>query len=413
MAAEKAEQNVMQFPVRNPYDCSTAETYTSCKLPKKMPDWWKDARQEAYLRFWDQGLPTQKLERFKYTNIAKAVGQWDGIFVESKQKLESKYASNLVDKMDSEAWVKDLLSMAPDGLEKYGDTALWDLNTAFLHEGLVVDIPAGEIVDNPVVLKNQGEDDTCTSSRFIIRLGDNAEATLVEEFSGDGEYWRNRVSHIIVGKNAKLKHVIHHKDSEQGVYTQFSHVSVEPDGIYDGFALNIGGQLIRHQIHADLNGTNGSVSFNGLNLLKDKQHADTTILVNHKAPHCQSNQFYRSILDDNAHGVFQGKVHVFEDAQKTDGYQLANTLILSEKAHMDTKPELEIYADDVQCSHGATTGQLDEEPLFYLRSRGLSESQARFLLIQAFVSEVLEKIDNDDQRQKIEEDVITWLQTAL
>lgn len=148
-------------------------------------------------------------------------------------------------------------------------------------------------------------------------------------------------------------------------------------------------------------------------MLKDKQHGDTTILIEHQAPHCNSNQFYRTLLDDGANGVFQGKVHVHQVAQKTDGYQLSNALLLSDKAEMDTKPELEIYADDVKCSHGATTGQLDEEPLFYLRSRGLSAAQARFLMIQAFLAEVIEKIGDEALEDEVNEQVAQWLQNVL
>ncbi|MFP4312795.1 MAG: Fe-S cluster assembly protein SufD [Alphaproteobacteria bacterium] len=408
-----AKNNIMEFPKKSPYVPCDDDTYTACKLPKDVPDWLKEARVDAFKRFQKQGLPTPKLERFKYTNVAKYVGQWDGVLAEPKIQVESEYVSALVDKWDGENWIKELLAANPPGLEKYADTALWDLNTAYLHDGHVVDIPVGKIVDEPIHLKITGEDDSYSSQRFIVRVGDNAQATLIEDFGGNGEYWRNRVSQILLGKNARLHHIIIHKDSDHAAYTQFTHVQMDRDAHYDGFALNTGAAMMRHQIHADLNDVNGHASLNGLNLLKDKQHADTTILVNHRAAHCSSNQFYRNILDDSAHGVFQGKVHVFEDAQKTDGYQLSNTLLLTESAIMDTKPELEIYADDVQCSHGATTGQLDEEPLFYLRSRGLSEKQARFLLIQAFVGEVLDKVENEAMKERLEKDVITWLETQL
>lgn len=410
-AAQKS--NVMKFPEKSPYETCTADTYTSCKLPKGVPDWWANARLNAYERFKEQGLPTQKLERFKYTNIAKHANQWDGILAEPKVEFASEHASSLVDKMEHDQWVKDLLVSEPPGMNKYGDSALWDLNSAYLRDGGVVDIPAGEIVDKPITIKISAEDDTFTSLRFILRLGDNASAVLIEEFDGEGEYWRNRVSQIILGQNARLQHIIIHKDSYEALHTQYTHVRAARNAHYDGFTLNLGADVMRHQIHADLDGSNGHVSFNGLNLLNGKQHADTTILVNHRAPHCESNQFYRSILGDASHGVFQGKVHVFQEAQKTDGYQLSNAILLSEKAEMSTKPELEIYADDVKCSHGATTGQLDEEPLFYLRSRGLTEKEARFLLIQAFVGEVLEKIHNDEIRASVEKDVMEWLTIVL
>lgn len=413
MKAEK-KSNIMEFPTVSPYVPCDNGTYTSCKLPKGVPDWLKDFRMQAYERFKEQGLPTQKLERFKYTNIAKAVADYDGVLADHGGSMdgEMKYVSALSESLD-EDWIKKLITREPPGQFKYGDSALWDLNTAYLKDGTVIDIPAGKIVEKPFTLNLETKDDSYISLRMIVRLGDNAEATIIENHSGEGEYWKNNALQIIVGKNAKLNHIIINDDSEQSVHSVYTHITVDRDSVYDGFALNKGNAVLRHQIQADMEGVNGHVSFNGLNLLNGKQHGDTTILVNHKAAHCESNQFYRSILGDHAHGVFQGKVHVYEEAQKTDGYQLSNAILLSENAQMSTKPELEIYADDVKCSHGATTGQLDEEPLFYLRSRGLSEKEARFLLVQAFVGEVLEKIGDDEIRASTEKDVMTWLQTAL
>ena len=221
------------------------------------------------------------------------------------------------------------------------------------------------------------------------------------------------VTEIELGANAKLHHIRIQKDSVEGINTNMVSINAERDSVYEGFTLNLGGKLTRHESHAQIEGENAEVSFNGVNLLSGEQHGDTTILIEHKAPHCRSNQFYRTLLDDKARGVFQGKVHVHKPAQKTDGYQLSNTLLLSPEAEMDTKPELEIYADDVKCSHGATTGQLDEEPLFYLRQRGLSEAQARFLLVQAFVDEVLDKVEDEALRDDIAKDTNSWLLNAL
>lgn len=393
----------------SPYDCSTAETYTSCKLPKGLPDWWVEARKKPYLRFWDQGLPTQKLERFKYTNIVKLASDWDGILAEPK----GDYADDIFEVMEKNSWVRDLVESDPPGLKQYADTALWDLNAAYFKYGGVVDIPADEVVDKPIYLKTIGVDDTYTSLRFILRLKAGAQVTLIEEFDGQGEYWRNRVSQIVLGENARLHHIIIQKDSDQSLYTQATHIQMGRDAYYNGFALNMGGAMTRHNIHADLNGAGAHAAFNGLNLLGGKQHGDTTILIEHKAPHCESRQFYRSLLNDSAHGVFQGKVHVHQIAQKTDGYQLSNAILLSDKAMMDTKPELEIYADDVKCSHGATTGQLNEEPLFYLRSRGLTEVQARLLLVQAFVDEVVDKIEDEGSKSMVSPLVEKWLGDVL
>ncbi|MCC6597319.1 MAG: Fe-S cluster assembly protein SufD [Alphaproteobacteria bacterium] len=246
-----------------------------------------------------------------------------------------------------------------------------------------------------------------------IVLEEGASLTLIERHDGQGAYWKNMITEIEVGANARLRHIRLQEESPEAVQTNMVHIRLARDAVYDGFSLNIGGRLTRHEIHAQIQGANAECSLNGLSLLREKQHGDTTILIEHEAPHCRSNQFYRTILDDAARGVFQGKVHVHKIAQKTDGYQLSNALLLSADAEMDTKPELEIYADDVKCSHGATTGQLDEEPLFYLRTRGLDEGAARLLLMNAFVDEVVDKIEDESVRAQIQERAEQWLLRAL
>ena len=258
-----------------------------------------------------------------------------------------------------------------------------------------------------------GRDGSLHTPVLTIEIEDGVEATIIERHEGQGIYWKNMVTNITLGRNSKLHHYRLQADTAEAVHTNMVSIKLDRDSVYDGFTLNIGSAMSRHEIHAILNGTNGECSFNGINLLNKKQHGDTTIVIEHAAPNCRSNQFYRSILDDESRGVFQGKVHVHRIAQKTDGYQLSNALLLSPKAEMDTKPELEIYADDVKCSHGATTGQLDDEPLFYLRSRGLNESQARMLLVQAFVDEVADKIVDENFKTQVQKDAHAWLQSVL
>jgi len=258
-----------------------------------------------------------------------------------------------------------------------------------------------------------GEDGKHQKPRLNITVKRGESLTLIETQEGQGAYWKNMVTEITLEEGAKCEHIRFQNESMQAVSTNMVHMTLGRDSIYNGFAFNIGGKLTRHDIHAEIKGENASCSFNGINLLHEKQHGDTTILIEHQAPHCQSNQFYRSLVDDNARCVFQGKVHVHQVAQKTDAYQLSNTLLLSDKAEMDTKPELEIYADDVKCSHGSTVGQMDEEPLFYLRSRGLKEADARLLLSEAYVAEVIEKIVDQDSVTHITERAKSWLQSVL
>ena len=287
-----------------------------------------------------------------------------------------------------------------------------NLNQAQEQE-VVIHKSRGEICEQAEDILFIGKGNEHSQPRLKATLEDNAELTIIERQTGEGAYWKNMVSEIVLGSNAKLHHIRINQDSDQGVQTNMVHITAAQDAVYNGFSLNIGGKLTRHEIHAEIQGRGAEVSFNGANLLKGNQHGDTTILIEHQAPNCQSNQFYRTLLDDKARGVFQGKVHVHQEAQKTDGYQLSNALLLSKDAEMDTKPELEICADDVKCSHGATTGQLDEEPLFYLRQRGLSEAQARLLLVQAFVDEAVDKVTDETIREEILSITNTWLENAL
>lgn len=309
-----------------------------------------------------QNLPTPVQEEWKYTNLPKNIPQ--GL---TPEKIEEK----------------------------------------------VIHITRGQNGGEPVEYLCTGKNGILHNPRLKLVVEEGADLTVIERHTGTGSYWKNMVTEISVADNARLRHIRIQDDSAEGVQTNMVEINLGRDAVYDGFALNIGGKMTRHEMHALMNGVNGECSLNGINLFKGTQHGDTTILIEHKAPHGRSNQFYRTLLDDTARGVFQGKVHVHQAAQKTDGYQLSNAILLSAGAEMDTKPELEIYADDVKCSHGATTGQLDEAPLFYLRSRGLSDKEARLMLIRAFVEEVVDKIADETLRDEVTGKVEAWLGAAL
>lgn len=255
----------------------------------------------------------------------------------------------------------------------------------------------------------RGEDGQKHFPRLELVLEDGAQATVLEIHEGEGTYQKTMSTEIVLKDNAQLTHVRIQKDSADAVYVNTIHSTLGENARLNCFTLNMGAKLLRHDIRTILNNEGAECWVNGLNLLNSSQHCDTTIVMEHLAPRCTSHQFYRSIIDDNAQGVFQGKIYVHKDAQKTDGYQLSNALLLSQDAQMKTKPELEIYADDVKCSHGTTTGQLDEEPLFYLRSRGLNEIQARMLLVQAFMDEVIDKIKDKALCSRIKDMAEEWL----
>lgn len=319
--------------------------------------------------------------------------------------------------------MKNALALKPDALPTPKDEA-WKYTN--LPRAIPKNITSQGVDKEIVIHKNGGQpgaqleeilftglDKTLHTPVLSITLEQGVEFTLVERHEGTGSYWKNMVTNIVLKPGAIFHHIRIQEDGIEGVHTNMVNIKLGRDATYQGFALNAGAKLSRLQAHATITGPNAHCSFDGINIFKGDQHGDTTILIEHQAPNCTSNQFYRTVLAEKARGVFQGKVYVHQAAQKTDGYQLSNALLLSDQAEMDTKPELEIYADDVKCSHGATTGQLDDEPLFYLRSRGIDLKTARMLLVQAFVDEVADKLADESVQNSVKERTSQWLQSVL
>ncbi len=344
-----------------------------------------------------QSLPDSSWERWKYTNLAKALKR--DTYAPATPAVEGIEAAGIA---DAPNWARELAASEPPAVP--GGMPLWPMGLA--QDVLVIDTPKGQDRRDTAI---QGKAGAFLPLRLVIRVADNAELTVFERHEGQGDYWKNQVTQIVLGRGARLRYCRLLDDSAEAVHTQTMHLRQAQDSTYEGFNLTVGGRLTRNEIVAQIEGPGAHCSLNGIQLQRGRQHADTTMLIEHRAPHCTSNQFIRTVLGDQARGVYQGKVHVFRDAQKTDGYQLSNALLLSEGAEMDTKPELEIYADDVKCSHGATTGRLDDEPLFYMRSRGIPEREARALLIGSFLGEVIEKVGDEDIRIVLAERVKTWL----
>jgi Fe-S cluster assembly protein SufD len=295
------------------------------------------------------------------------------------------------------------------GQEKYKDMSLWQAANDALKNGFTLDVPKNTHEQKPLEVIYTGHDQQQTTARQIIRVAEGAEFTLIEYQLGTGQYWNNIVTQVELTKGAVFKHYRFQQNSNDAVITHNTHVVMEEGAQYESFTLTSGAHLSRNQIHVDMMGANALARFNGVNILNGAQQGDTTITVEHQAPHCESFQNYRNVVDDKANIVFQGKVHVHQVAQKTDGYQMAKSLLLSQQGTVNVKPELEIYADDVKCSHGATTGQMDEEALFYLQSRGITKGEAQSLLIKAFVSEVVEEVSNMDVQEKSLAMIADWL----
>lgn len=396
---------------------------TADDLPEMLQSWQKQGAEFIAAH----GLPTLKTERWKYTNTkllekfslvpktngaAKApamplvfdtAGQItfvDGVF-SAAQSIMPK-GIHVIELADA-----DKLLAQPFNSDQYFGA----LNAKHAMNGVVITVPSKTSVDLPIIIRHVNTNGVTAMPRIIINLEDQAEATIVDVCHGEGAYFANAVYDVTVGQNARLHHYRWQNETVDAAHITTSTVRVARDASYDSFVLTMGAALARQDITAHLVGENAECRLNGVYLSSGTQHHDTTILVHHEQPHGSSNQTFKGIVDDTARAVFQGKVFVHKGAQKTDGYQLNNALLLSDKAEVDVKPELEIYADDVKCSHGATTGQLDTGPLFYLRTRGLSEAQAKFLLMQVFLGPALDEIRDDIVRQTFSDLATQWLET--
>jgi Fe-S cluster assembly protein SufD len=281
------------------------------------------------------------------------------------------------------------------------------LNTMLAEDGAVLDVPADH--DGGVVqLVSIAASDADFHPRHSIRLGKGARLTLVEISVGQGTYLLNTVAEIHVAEGAALTHIRLQDEAATAFHTSTTYADVEAGATYDSFTLNLGARLSRTEVHAQLTGKGGAAHLNAAQLLAGSQHADFTSVVGHTAPGCQSRQTVKNVLAGKSRGVFQGKIEVARQAQKTDGYQMNQALLLSPFAEVDSKPELEIFADDVKCSHGATVGELDAEQMFYLRSRGVPEAEARSILVRAFLAEALDAVADETIRARLEAAVEGW-----
>jgi Fe-S cluster assembly protein SufD len=257
-------------------------------------------------------------------------------------------------------------------------------------------------VDQPVeVLHVTTAEGAAVASRLHIAVAAGASATVIETFVGEGEYLNNPVTTIDVGKGARLDRVKIETESAKAQHLSQVIVTLAADAILNDFTLTSGAMLNRQNGVVEYHGENAVAKISGSYLLRGAQHADTALIIDHKVPHCMSRELFKCVMDDKSRGIFQGKVIVARDAQKIDGKQSSHALLLSETAEFDAKPELEIYADDVVCGHGTTCGDLNHDHLFYLKSRGIPEMKARAMLVEAFVAEAIETVENESVRNAL------------
>lgn len=415
---------------------------TAPGLPGHGLQWMDALRKDGIDRLRDLGLPTAKVEDWKYTRLRplddtrfRPVTEADGaasvdrlpslfstgahriVFVNGCLRADLSRLDGLPDGVVVES-LPEAMRRDADWVEGYlGRIAerdrhpLMALNTALMNSGVIVHVKKNVRVESPIeVVFVAGLTDAPVAyhPRNLIVMEDGSDATLVKHHAGSGvgAYFANAVTEIHVGDNARLRDYRIQTENLEATHLGSVHARLGRDATFETFALSAGGRLCRTETYVRLEGAGAHCGINGVYLMKGREHCDNTTLVEHLVPHTSCREVFKGVLDDESRGVFQGKIVVHKDAQKTDGQMLSKTLLLSDKAEMDAKPELEIYADDVKCGHGATTGQLDTTALFYLRSRGIPDALARNLLVQSFVAEALDEISHEAVREALTDMVV-------
>ena len=392
------------------------------------PAWLKDLREGAIARFDALGFPTTKQEAWRFTNVAALTETafdlahpasripqlaeiqpfllGDGprlVFVNGF--LVRSLSTPLSDGVRLDGLAQALVD-TPDlvrqHLSKYAaftDRPFAALNTAFVHDGAFVYVPAKVTIEEPIQLlflttPVDGER-VVAHPRNLIVLEREARATVVETYASleDGVYWTNAVTEVVVGDGARVDCYRVQRESDQAYHVAVTDVHQGRDTTVNVHAVAFGAALARHDLRGTLAGPGGYLILNGLYVLDGEQHADHHTAIDHAAPHCESHEYFNGVLDGRSRGIFNGRIIVRPGAQKTDSKQTNNNLLLSGEAHADSQPQLEIYADDVKCTHGSTVGPLDPKALFYLRSRGIGEVDARRLMTYGFAAEILNRMD--------------------
>jgi Fe-S cluster assembly protein SufD len=414
------------------------------ELSQTVP-WLELVRSSAMDRFEQLDFPSVREEDWKYTNLAALAKE---NFVPATTSTESVDVSgfaypetegahlvvvngflreDLSQKSGlGDAVVVDLFSAAADArynkvIRKYlarnagyHNNGLTALNTAFLQSGVFLWIPKNVEVEKPLQITFVAEGDQSASfPRVLVVAEENSSATLIESFVGEGRYFTNATVEVVVKDGAHLDHYRLQRESKNAFHISTTSAELGRASRYNTTSINLGAQLSRHDISVVMDHEGAETSVDGLYMVESDQHTDTHSVIDHQQPHCNSHQLYKGILDGNGRAVFNGKIFVREGAQKTDARQTNKNLLLSDKARVDTKPQLEIYADDVKCAHGAAVGQIDPEELFYLETRGIDPELGRNLLTYGFAEEVIARIKIESIRSELDQAVLRQLHTSL
>ncbi len=427
---QSQEQFLAAFRKRQPYRAAS-------------PGWLNDLRQSGISTFSKLGFPTPKSEEWRYTNLeplARFQFDWDGDFEGMSEPdllarafahmdcarlvfFNGTYAPHLsvTDRLPPGVRLESLASLIrrddpflPTRLGQYAShrhQPLVALNTAFIGDGAVIVVPPGCRLAQPVQLiyvSNPGGRHAISQPRTLILLGPGSEAKIVESYVGapQASYFCNAVTELISEDDSLAEHYRLQREGEAAFHTGTLEANLKRGAKLTAHAVTLSGALVRNDVHVSLTGEGAACVLNGLYVGADRQHIDNSTVIEHIKPRASSFELYKGLLNGSAHGVFNGKIVVHKDAQKSDARQVNKNLLLSEDAVVNTKPQLEIHADDVKCSHGSTIGQIDPDALFYLRSRGLGLAEARRLLSVAFAADVIGRIQLDFLRQRLNDYIL-------
>ena len=433
-------------PVRTKAELGLVDVYTTSRQGLPGGSDIAAVRAAAFNYFTLAGLPNSRVEAWKYTDLrrlmrdakplaappdAKAREQArdaggllaalgfrrlvvvGGSFVAELSDLADLEAGLLVRSM-AEALALDepMLSQGLGPVVPADEPAL-ALNTALAGDGVVITVSPGVTIERPIhlVFVNTSATPAAMVTRSLVVIGGGARATIIETHEGrdQHDYQVNTVLQLVVGDEARVDHVKVTREGSAAIHVATLLANIGARAEFNELSFTTGGAVVRNQQFVLLAGEGTVANLRGLSLLADRQHADTTLAVDHSAPGCQSREVFKAVVDDAARAVFQGKITVRRQAQKTDAKMMTRALLLSDGAEADGKPELEIFADDVQCGHGATTGTLDEQLKFYLMARGIPEKETEALLIQAFAAEVVEAIGHEAVRDALTDAIAGWL----
>jgi len=417
------------------------------RLPGKGQRWVRALRRSAIDHFSETGFPTTKNEEWKYTSVAPITridfqppGESEAEAVPGSLRswppadlgpprlvfVNGRYSPGL----SMEGWLPRGIRFQPlaraleAGDERlsghlaryasYGKQAFAALNTAYMNDGAFIEIEHGAVIETPVLLvylTTAGGQPVATHPRNLVLAGRESQASLIEMYAGaaDGVYFTNAVTEVAAEEGAIVEHYRIQEEAAEAFHVATVQFHQERSSSVLSHNVSFGGKLARYDVNSVLEGEGGECTLNGLYLAAGTQHVDNHTTLDHARPHCASREYYKGILDGKSTGVFNGKIIVRKDAQKTDAIQSNKNLLLAHEAAINTKPQLEIWADDVRCTHGATVGQLDDEALFYLRARGIRAEEARDLLTYAFAADVLGRMKNGAVRERLEKELFRRL----